>query len=242
MNNLRVDQSRKDQLNLFSFNDDFFNEDQKAFEMEYGNIILETISDESTNENKTVIKEKKKPIFCQHYRWTEYEDDILRKLVEEFGENDWRHLAKKMDGRNSRQCRERWQYYLDPNLKIGDWTQEEDELIISKVKELGKKWMTIKNFFTNRTDAMIKNRYRSLMKDKNKKVETFFDYLNKTNKANSDNNTDNSYKVYQSKKSMENLKKSKNIDESDYLKYLKNNVNDDDDINTHNNDDYFFSS
>lgn len=241
MDKLKVDQPPKNQLNLFSFNDDLFNEDQKKLEIEYGNILLETISDERTNENKTVIQKKKKPILCQHYRWTNYEDNILRKLVEEFGENDWRHLAKKMDGRNSRQCRERWKNYLDPNLKIGDWTQEEDELIISKVKEIGQKWMTIKNFFTNRTDAMIKNRYRYLMKNKNKKVETFFDYLIRANKDDSDNNTENLNKVNQSKTSIKNLKKSKKIEEPDYLNYLKNDVNDDD-INTHNYDDQLFSS
>lgn len=221
-------QSSNEQLNLFSLNDDFFKDDELSFEYEYGNTIFEEVSDEKTHENNFVIKKRKKPIYCQHYRWTNYEDDILRKLVEEFGENDWRHLAKRMDGRNSRQCRERWQYYLNPNLKVGDWTKEEDELILSKTKELGPKWMTIKNFFPNRTDAMIKNRYRFLMKNKNKKVETFFDYLEKTNLSDSPNKIDNSEKDNNEIKTSNNNENREIIEKSDYLSYLKNDANDED--------------
>ena len=126
---------------------------------------------------------RKKPIYKPHNKWSKEEDNHLRILVEEFGENDWRHLAKKMEGRNSRQCRERWQYYLNPKLKQGEWTIEEDELIITKRNELGPKWMTISKYFDNRTDAMIKNRYnllirkekRSREKNKSQNIKDEFD-------------------------------------------------------------------
>lgn len=67
--------------------------------------------------------------------------------------------------------------YLNPFLKISHWTKEEDELIIKKREELGPKWMIIKNFFINRTDAMIKNRYRNLMKIRKKNEENKYNEI-----------------------------------------------------------------
>ena len=116
-------------------------------------------------------KQKKKPIFIPHKKWSKEEDEKLKKLVEEFGVNDWRHLAKKMEGRNSRQCRERYQYYLNPSLIQGQWTREEDELIISLRNNLGPQWMKISKYFEHRTDAMIKNRFHFLVRKEKKKKE-----------------------------------------------------------------------
>ena len=35
-----------------------------------------------------------------------------------------------MDGRTSKQCRERWCHHLDPAVRKGGYTTEEDDLII----------------------------------------------------------------------------------------------------------------
>ena len=126
------------------------------------NNINSNMNEQSCSTNK---KQKKKPIFIPHKKWSKEEDEKLKKLVEEFGVNDWRHLAKKMEGRNSRQCRERYQYYLNPSLIQGQWTREEDELIISLRNNLGPQWMKISKYFEHRTDAMIKNRYNLLVRN-----------------------------------------------------------------------------
>ena len=115
---------------------------------------------------------RKKPIFRPHCKWSKEEDEKLKELIIEYGENDWRHLAKKMEGRNSRQCRERWNYYLNPRLKHGKWTEEEDSLIIQKHQEIGPRWMEISKLFENRTDAMIKNRYNYLIRNQKRQNKT----------------------------------------------------------------------
>ena len=107
---------------------------------------------------------RKSPRPCHHVKFTQAEDELLRQLVIEFGENDWRNLAKRMEGRNPRQCRDRWQNYLDPKLNNGSWTPEEDRLLLEKREELGPKWKLITTFFVNRTDSMIKTRYNSLIR------------------------------------------------------------------------------
>ena len=156
-----------------------------------------------------------------------HEDDILCQLVAIYGENDWRHLSKKMDGRNSRQCRERWQYYLNPNLNVGDWTQEEDQLILSKLEEYGRKWMIIKTFFNNRTDAMIKNRYKALIKTK--KQENIYSIITKKQQIH-DQNDHISHQKNEST-DLRNLNQSdfsKKIENFDYLNYINRKDNDDD--------------
>lgn len=141
---------------------------------------------------------KKKPIYCQHIKWTKEEDDNLRQLVKKYGENNWMEISKNMGNRKIRQCRERWQNYLNPNLKIGNWTNEEDELILKKRYELGPKWKVIEKFFENRTDAMIKTRYNALIRDKERKIKKqILDSFIKTSRKKKKYNKRKSKKKYQ---------------------------------------------
>jgi len=91
------------------------------------------------------------------------EDIKLLKLVEKFGE-DWIQVSKEMPKRNERQCRERYKTYLSPNVIIGNWTDEEDALILKLVGDFGRKWVQISKRLPNRSDTAIKNRYSVLKK------------------------------------------------------------------------------
>lgn len=227
MNQTNLQQTTKQRQITTAPIETIFNEEedmQNNFEYEIK--LLE--SDVIFYENESLKKKRKKPVFCQHYKWTEYEDNLLRQLVSKFGENDWRHLAKKFDGRNSRQCRERWKYYLNPDLKVGNWTEEEDDLIIEKRDELGPKWMKISKFFQNRTDAMIKNRYKYLIKNGKKKPKNkrFLPQNNTSNnfaneieieKTTNDESSDNKMNLIH-----------KNKEDENYLKFLDRNENDED--------------
>lgn len=93
------------------------------------------------------------------------EDTLLQGLVEKHGTSDWKLIAEFMPNRTSRQCRERWKYYLDPQLNSlspTKWTREEDEKLIAKYYEYGPKWSQIAHFFPQRTDINLKNRFHRL--------------------------------------------------------------------------------
>ena len=102
--------------------------------------------------------------FKPHAKFSEEEDELLREVVSRHGENEWNLIANYIPGRNARQCKERWNYYLSPSLNTSAWTQEEDHLLLSKQQELGSRWVQISKFFNNRTDAMVKNRFHVLMR------------------------------------------------------------------------------
>jgi myb proto-oncogene protein len=52
-----------------------------------------------------------------------------------------------MRTRNSRQCQERWENYLNHSINTNQWTSEEDNLLIQQFKEFDSKWTIISNFF-----------------------------------------------------------------------------------------------
>ena len=99
------------------------------------------------------------------------EDEMLKLLVKKFGDKDWKFVAKKMPGRTTRQCRERYKSYLAPDIKNGPWTEEEDELLKQKYDEFGPKWAKIASFFKSRSDINIKNRWSSLTIKERHKAE-----------------------------------------------------------------------
>ena len=90
--------------------------------------------------------------------WSEEEDLILKKWVEEKGPCNWTRCSQLIPTRTGKQCRERWINYLNTNLKKGHWTSEED-LLILKLYPKYKSWKTIIPAFENRSENSIKNRY-----------------------------------------------------------------------------------
>jgi hypothetical protein len=78
-------------------------------------------------------------------KFTREEDGTLRALVQTFGQGNWEAIASFVNGRNSRQCKERWIHYLDPNIIVKPWTKREDRLLEQKVAELGTKWKQLES-------------------------------------------------------------------------------------------------
>lgn len=103
------------------------------------------------------------------------EDKLILKLVKTIGENKWvdisKCMRKKHYNRNSRQCKDRYFHYLNPNINRLMWTSEEDELLLEKVENEGKRWKRFESFFPGRTEVSLRNRYNLLIrkKDKNEK-------------------------------------------------------------------------
>ena len=96
-------------------------------------------------------------------KFTPEEDAKLTSYVRIYGTDDWNEIASFFDDRSARQLKERWFNYLDPNVDIHDWTPEEEELLLEKISQCGKKWRMIAQSFNGRTDVHLKNRYQ-LMK------------------------------------------------------------------------------
>lgn len=73
----------------------------------------------------------------------------------------WEKLAAeyKLDRRTAKDLRKRWTGSLDPNLKKGKWTKEEDELLIKSYEKHGPHWLTVSLEIAGRTEDQCAKRY-----------------------------------------------------------------------------------
>ncbi|KAL1565148.1 transcription factor [Salvia divinorum] len=95
-------------------------------------------------------------------RWTTEEDEKLRIYIEEKGEGSWRSLPKNAGLlRCGKSCRLRWINYLRSDVKRGNISAEEEEIIINLHASKGNRWSLIAAHMPGRTDNEIKNYWNS---------------------------------------------------------------------------------
>jgi len=72
-------------------------------------------------------------------KWTAEENARLTQLVQHDPNPNWNDLAATFPGKTPQQLTERWDKVLNPTLVKGSWTRDEDEQIVSFVRENGTK-------------------------------------------------------------------------------------------------------
>ncbi|SCW02174.1 LAFE_0F00606g1_1 [Lachancea fermentati] len=73
----------------------------------------------------------------------------------------WDEIATRFDRniRKTKDIRKRWTSSLDPNLKKGKWTIEEDEQLMKSYEKWGAQWLKISSEIPGRTEDQCAKRY-----------------------------------------------------------------------------------
>ncbi|KAJ9695352.1 hypothetical protein PVL29_010703 [Vitis rotundifolia] len=100
--------------------------------------------------------------------WSPEEDSKLKEYIEKYGTGgNWIALPQKAGLRRcGKSCRLRWLNYLRPNIKHGEFSDDEDRIICSVFASIGSKWSVIANYLPGRTDNDIKNYWNTKLKKK----------------------------------------------------------------------------
>eukprot|EP00428_Durinskia_dybowskii_P012173 CAMPEP_0170223088 /NCGR_PEP_ID=MMETSP0116_2-20130129/11241_1 /TAXON_ID=400756 /ORGANISM="Durinskia baltica, Strain CSIRO CS-38" /LENGTH=410 /DNA_ID=CAMNT_0010473785 /DNA_START=247 /DNA_END=1475 /DNA_ORIENTATION=+ len=105
------------------------------------------------------------PVIKGKGSWTAEEDAILKEKRFLYGRK-WAKIAAHLPGRQGKQCRERFVNHLDPELKKGEWTDDEEAILIAMHEHHGNRWANISKQLPGRSDNDVKNHWYSTIQRK----------------------------------------------------------------------------
>ncbi|OBA23173.1 hypothetical protein METBIDRAFT_37982, partial [Metschnikowia bicuspidata var. bicuspidata NRRL YB-4993] len=112
----------------------------------------------------------------QRKTWMKDDDDhLLRRLADLYpdeyksnslkaGAINWELVSQAFGGeRKAKDCRKRWALSLDPNLRRGKWTPEEDALLVLQFEKYGALWQQVAQDIAGRTEHQCLKRYYEVL-------------------------------------------------------------------------------
>jgi len=90
--------------------------------------------------------------------WSEEEDNLLREQLKIKRRNNWKFIAQKLKNKSISQIYLRVKI-IDPKLKKGKFSKEEDEKLTRLVEIFGNSWSLFSKLFKNRNSKQLRIRY-----------------------------------------------------------------------------------
>jgi hypothetical protein len=91
--------------------------------------------------------------------WTQEEDDLLRRYIAQFGKQ-WTAIAGHIPNRSATQVAARWEKCINPALLKGQFTPDEDRLIVKFVEQHGiRVWPKITCVLPHRSPKQCRERW-----------------------------------------------------------------------------------
>merc|ERR1712014_265286 len=75
--------------------------------------------------------------------WKTIEYEILKLSVMKYGTNQWSRISTLLCKKSEKQCKSRWNEWLNLSIDKNHWSLEEDEKLIHLCKTFLFQWRTI---------------------------------------------------------------------------------------------------
>ncbi|KAI0742142.1 hypothetical protein BC629DRAFT_1563992 [Irpex lacteus] len=117
--------------------------------------------------NRTPVDCMRHAVQRKAHVWTPEADNRLLEAVRIYGRENWQQVARQVsEDATSSQCQSRYVRSLDPNIKRGEWTKEEDDLLKDAVSVFGRSWMDVCVWIPGRNNEQCRERWQELDKHK----------------------------------------------------------------------------
>lgn len=182
--------------------------------------------------------------------WTDIEDNKVLKLLKEYGCN-WKVISSFLP-KTGKQIRERYINKLDPAIKKGCFTKEEDQIIVENYRKFGTKWNLISKKLVGRPQNTIKNRFYSYLKKKvisktnlevKQEVDTKEEDINFLNEPGHEKIQKQNFDAFMKGfyPEMENEMSNENVSEKSIIEENSETIKQKDDVNFLSDEDYFLN-
>jgi len=71
------------------------------------------------------------------------QDEILKASVSKYGLNQWQRVSSLLARKSAKQCKARWNEWLDPSIRKVEFSREEDEKLLHLAKLFPTQWRSI---------------------------------------------------------------------------------------------------
>mmetsp|Transcript_27950 Transcript_27950/g.58525 ORF Transcript_27950/g.58525 Transcript_27950/m.58525 type:complete len:965 (-) Transcript_27950:75-2969(-) len=99
------------------------------------------------------------------FGWTKEEDMRLTEIMKKYkNPRDWEPISKELDrNRSAKECHERWIRYLKPGVRKGQWTDQEDAIVMEAVTSSKEqpftRWSDLAQRLPGRVGKQIRDRW-----------------------------------------------------------------------------------
>jgi len=97
--------------------------------------------------------------------WSNAEDQVLLAACAKYGVGtSWARISSLIPRKTPKQCKARYEMYLNPTIKKTEWTAEEDRRLLHMTKSFPSgQWATVAVMMDGRTQFQCQERYNKLL-------------------------------------------------------------------------------